>query len=201
MQVARKQAPRLKSPHSCAARGQVRVRARQKCAVHMYPSGAAQRMRAGGAAHACVHVGSAAMRTIEPPSADASIWPSVGQAVPVSGLGRCPAAQRQRRPRPSGDVEGRHFQRTPSVRVRSSADCSHGDSHVGSVSPAATRTRTRTRTLTLTLALGWQKNKPPRRGEATPNTQGSRLANPSQVSHHRRSMRPRAPLSRLEPRE
>ena len=46
------------------------------------------------------------------------------------------------------------------------ADSSHGDSHVGSVSPAATRTRTlaltrtrtrtltHTRTLTLTLALG-----------------------------------------------
>ena len=37
--------------------------------------------------------------------------------------------------------------------VQSLADCSHGDSHVGSVSPAATRTRTRTRTLTLTLTL------------------------------------------------
>ena len=29
------------------------------------------------------------------------------------------------------------------AHVRSSADCGHGDSHVGSVSPAATRTRTR----------------------------------------------------------
>ena len=37
--------------------------------------------------------------------------------------------------------------------VQSLADCSHGDSHVGSVSPAATRTRTRTRTRTLTLTL------------------------------------------------
>ena len=33
------------------------------------------------------------------------------------------------------------------------ADSSHGDSHVGSVSPAATRTRTLALTLTLTLTL------------------------------------------------
>ena len=59
-------------------------------------------MHAGGAAHACVHVGSAAMCTIEPPSVAASMWPSVGQAVPVSGLARCSAAA-QRRPRPSGE--------------------------------------------------------------------------------------------------
>ena len=54
---------------------------------------------------------------------------------------------------------GRHFQRTRARAYTHDctiiADSSHGDSHVGSVSPAATRTRTlaltRTRTPTLTL--------------------------------------------------
>ena len=55
------------------------------------------------------------------------------------------------------------------------ADSSHGDSHVGSVSPAATRTRTLaltlTRTLTLALTLPLTRTLPlplPLAGEALP---------------------------------
>ena len=51
-----------------------------------------------------------------------------------------------------GTSSGRHTQAyTHDCTVL--ADSSHGDSHVGSVSPAATRTRTRTLTRTLILTL------------------------------------------------
>ena len=55
---------------------------------------------------------------------------------------------------------GGHFQRTTHRRPAYTHDCtvladsSHGDSHVGSVSPAATRTLTLALTLTRTLTLG-----------------------------------------------
>ncbi len=71
---------------------------------------------------ACVHVGSAAMCTIEPPSVAASMWPSVGQAVPVSGLARCPAAQRERRPRPERRVQGGANERTNEYWVTQDTD-------------------------------------------------------------------------------
>ena len=48
-----------------------------------------------------------------------------------------------------GTSSGRRAHRDRAVL----ADSSHGDSHVGSVSPAATRTRTLALTLTRTLTL------------------------------------------------
>ena len=72
--------------------------------------------------------------------------------------------------RGSGASQGGHFQRTTLAAYTHDctvllADSSHGDSHVGSVSPAATRTRTLaltlTRTLTLALTLPLTRSRTP----------------------------------------
>ena len=58
-------------------------------------------------------------------------------------------------PRPLGGLRVGGIQRTQAYTHDFTvlADSSHGDSHVGSVSPAATRTRTLALTLTRTLTL------------------------------------------------